>query len=141
VHERRHGHHPQRVQPSQREPVHFLQIWILPEKEGLPPSYEERRFERERIAGGLCLLASREGRDGSLVIHQDAAVYATRLEPGQEAALRLAPGRHAWVQVARGGIECNGTPLAEGDGAALSAERQVALRARAPAEVLVFDLR
>ena len=125
---------------SQHEPVHLLQIWILPDKEGLPPSYEERHFDRESLAGALRLVASRDGREGSVVIHQDASLHAALLGPGQESALTLAPGRHAWVQVARGEIDCNGTPLAEGDGAALSEDPRVALRARTPAEVLVFDL-
>jgi hypothetical protein len=126
--------------PSSTEPVHFLQIWILPERDGLPPSYEQRTFPADEKRGALRLVASRPGRDGSVTVNQDVELLAALLDPGDEVVHPLAHGRHAWVQVARGGVTLNGTPLAAGDGAALSDERQVTLAATAPSEVLLFDL-
>jgi redox-sensitive bicupin YhaK (pirin superfamily) len=126
---------------SDSEPVHFLQIWILPEREGLAPGYEQRHFGAAERSGALRLVASRDGRDGSLTLHQDVDVHATLLAPGQSLELALRPGRHAWVQVARGAVQCNGLALEAGDGAALSDEARVALAARSSSELLVFDLR
>ena len=126
--------------PSRTDPLHFLQIWIMPERRGLEPGYEQKAFPGEERSGRLRLVAAPDGRDGALKIHQDVAVYATSLEPGQQAAHRLAPGRHAWVQVARGAVEVGGRRLEAGDGAALSGEPEVALKAVSPAEALVFDL-
>jgi redox-sensitive bicupin YhaK (pirin superfamily) len=126
--------------PSQSESVHLLQIWILPEREGLPPSYEERHFSAAEREGKLRLVASRDAREGSVRIHQDADLFAALLEPGSEVAHALRPGRHAWVQVARGALTLNGTPLEAGDGVALRSEPRIALRATQPSEVLVFDL-
>jgi redox-sensitive bicupin YhaK (pirin superfamily) len=126
---------------SDSEPVHFLQIWILPEREGLAPGYEQRHFGAAERSGALRLVASRDGRDGSLTLHQDVDVHATLLAPGQSLELALRPGRHAWVQVARGAVLLNGSALEAGDGAALSDEARVALAARTPSELLVFDLR
>src|SRR6185295_11723074 len=123
--------------PSPTEPVHFLQIWILPERSGLPAGYEQRAFDdadrRVRV------VAARDGRDGSLVVHQDAVLLAGRLAAGELFEHRPHPGRHAWVQVAAGGIELNGTPLHQGDGAAVSDESRLVVRATEPAEILVFD--
>jgi quercetin 2,3-dioxygenase len=126
--------------PSNVERVHFLQIWILPNARGLPPSYEQRRFPSEDRRGRLRLLAAADGRDGAVTIHQDVDLYGTVLEGGQQVRHDLRPGRHAWVQVARGSVDVNGHPLAAGDGAALSDERGVELHADAPSEVLLFDL-
>jgi redox-sensitive bicupin YhaK (pirin superfamily) len=123
---------------SRTEPVHFLQIWIQPEKRGLAPGYEQKDFSKEK--GPLIPVATRDGRGGSLTIHQDAAVYRARLASGEEAVHELAPGRHAWVQVAGGEIELNGFPLAAGDGAAISGEKSVRMRAKAGADALLFDL-
>jgi len=120
--------------------VHFLQIWILPEREGLPPSYEQREFPAAERTGALRLVASRDGRDGSVTVHQDVAILATLLPAGAEATHALAPGRHAWVQVARGAVDLNGMALAAGDGAAASSEPALRLRATTDAEALVFDL-
>ncbi|MFT3912796.1 MAG: pirin family protein [Anaeromyxobacteraceae bacterium] len=127
---------------SKDAPVHFLQIWLLPAKPGLRPSYDQKFFGEDQRRGKLRLLASPEQADGSLAIHADARVYATLLGEGEEVRHPLAPGRHAWVQVARGAVTVNGTALAAGDGAALSAEDAVALRGSGagPAEVLLFDL-
>jgi redox-sensitive bicupin YhaK (pirin superfamily) len=125
---------------SKSEAVHFLQIWIVPAQKGAPPGYEQKRFAPEALRDTLTLIASSDGRDGSVTVHQDAAIYATKLSPGRSVALALAPGRHVWVQVARGTLELNGTRLGEGDGAALSDEAKLALQGTSDAEVLVFDL-
>jgi len=122
--------------PSRTEPVHFLQVWILPERPGLEPSYEQRSFP----AAGLRLVGSRDGREGSVRIHQDVLVYVARLSPGEEVVHALAPGRHAWIQMARGAAQVNGTRLGAGDGAALSEERSVTLRGVDGAEALLFEL-
>ncbi|HKB23567.1 MAG TPA: pirin family protein [Methylomirabilota bacterium] len=126
--------------PSRTEPVHFLQIWILPGTRGLDPSYEQKPFPEAEKRGRLRLIASRDGRDGSVTIHHDASVYAAVLAPGERVALALADGRHAWVQVARGAVTLNGEALGAGDGAALSREPALTLVAVERAEVLVFDL-
>jgi hypothetical protein len=120
--------------------VHFLQIWILPEKRGLAPGYEQKHFAPDARRGVLRLVASRDGRDGSITIHQDVALHAGLFDGDERATLPLAPGRHAWVQVARGSIEVNGQRLAQGDGAAISDEAALELRGGQGAEVLVFDL-
>jgi len=122
--------------PSRTEPVHFLQVWILPERPGLEPSYEQRSFP----SAGLRLVGSRDGTEGSVRIHQDVLVYVARLSAGEDVVHALAPGRHAWIQMARGAAQVNGTRLAAGDGAALSEERSVTLRGVDDAEALVFDL-
>ena len=125
---------------SSVERLHFLQIWILPSARGLPPSYEQRLFPAEERRGRLRLLAAADGRDGAVTIHQDVDLYGTVLDGDQQVRHELRPSRHAWVQVARGSVEVNGRPLAAGDGAALSDERVVELRADAPSELLLFDL-
>ena len=125
---------------SETDPVHFLQIWIVPEKNGLPASYEEKKFPLAERSGKLRLLAAPGGRDGAVDLHQDAAVYGAVLASGEKASLTLAPGRHAWVHVARGSVELNGVRLGPGDGASLSDERSLALAGLDAAEVLVFDL-
>jgi len=123
---------------SRSEPVHLLQIWIKPEKRGLTPGYEQKDFSKEK--GPLVPVASRDGRDGSLKIHQDATVFRARVAAGEEAVHPLAPGRHAWVQVAGGEIEINGKTLAAGDGAAISGEKAVRIRAKSESDALLFDL-
>jgi redox-sensitive bicupin YhaK (pirin superfamily) len=125
---------------SREAPVHFLQIWILPERTGLAPGYEQRRFPEEERRGRLRLVASPDGAGGSVTIHQDVRLHAALLAPGEAVAHRLAPGRHAWVQVARGEVDVAGQRLSAGDGAAVSGEAELALRAIADAEVLLFDL-
>ena len=126
--------------PSAGEQVHLLQIWILPERSGLPPGYEQRTFSADERRGRLKLVASRSARDGSLAVHQDADLFAALLSPGQELVHALGPKRHAWVQVARGALAVNGTEVAAGDGVALSEEPRVVLRAEQPTEILLFDL-
>jgi len=127
--------------PSKSKPVHFLQIWIIPEKAGIKPSYEQKAFPAPERRGKLRLVASRDGRDGSVTIHQDAALYVGLFEKGEHAVYEPRPGRYAWVHVARGEIEVNGKRLGEGDGAAVSEEKRLELTAPGSAEVLVFDLK
>jgi len=124
---------------SEAEPVHFLQIWILPDRRGHAPGYEQKTFPEVERSGKLRLVASGDGRDGSVSLHQDVALWAGLLDEGQKAEVALAPGRHGWVHVARGSVTVNGKRLGEGDGAALSDERMVALEGHG-CEVLVFDL-
>jgi redox-sensitive bicupin YhaK (pirin superfamily) len=126
--------------PSKKEPLHLLQIWLLPEARGLTPEYEQREFPEKERRNKLGLLAARGGRDGALGIHQDVAIYATLLD--KDAAVRhaLAAGRHAWVQVARGKVKLNGVELVAGDGAAVSNETQLEIVASEAAELLLFDL-
>ncbi|MGZ3687844.1 MAG: pirin family protein [Bdellovibrionota bacterium] len=125
---------------SKQEPVHFLQIWITPEKAGTAPSYEEKRFSAEEKKNQLRLIVSPDGRAGSLHIQQNASIYASVLEAGKELELAIKSGRHAWVQVARGALELNGQTLSEGDGAAVSEERVLKIMGKKTAEFLVFDL-
>lgn len=125
---------------SQTEPVHLLQIWLLPETNGLPPSYEQRDFDVAKHPGELRLVAARDGRDGAVKIHQDVSLYAAVLEKDSQVSHSLAPNRHGWVQVARGGIHLNGLPLEQGDGAAISGESELVITATKSAEILLFDL-
>ncbi|HKR02385.1 MAG TPA: pirin family protein [Pyrinomonadaceae bacterium] len=126
--------------PSADDSVHLLQIWILPDEEGVEPSYEQKRFEDEEKRGRLRLVASPDGADGSVRIHQDARVYAALLDSGQQVTHELKPGRHAWMQVARGTVEANNLSLKQGDGAAASNESQLTVVGTEPAEILLFDL-
>jgi len=125
---------------SKTEPVHFLQIWIVPDQRGLAPAYGQKPIDREAARRGFALLASHDGREASLQISQDVALWLTLLENGARRELALASGRHAWVHVARGTVDLNGDSLAEGDGAAVSGPGAVRLAGKGPAEVLVFDL-
>ena len=126
--------------PSKEAPVHFLQIWILPDREGIAPGYEQRPYPAAERQGRLRLVASPDGREGSITVHQDAALYVSLLEAEQAVEHRIASGRHAWLQVARGSVEANGERLGGGDGAAISAEPRLAVRAEEPSEILLFDL-
>jgi redox-sensitive bicupin YhaK (pirin superfamily) len=125
---------------SQSELVHFLQIWIIPSSPGGKPSYQEKRFPEAERLNTLRLVVSPTGENGALRIKQDMSLYAALLEPKQRLTHALRPGRHAWVQIARGTVELNGQSLSAGDGAALSDESEVALRSTSSAELLVFDL-
>ncbi|MBZ5647023.1 MAG: pirin family protein [Acidobacteriia bacterium] len=127
---------------SKQELVHLLQIWIFPEKKELEPSYEQKTFSQDDKRNRLRLVASRDGRDGSVTIHQDASIYAAVLDTGASVRHQIAPGRHAWVQVARGSVTLNGKTLNAGDGASVSDESALHLIGAEPhpAEVLVFDL-
>ena len=126
--------------PSPDEAVHLLQIWIMPDKNGHQPSYEQKSFPEEAKRGQLRLIASPDGADGSVTIHQDAKLYVTLLAPDQEVRHPLAKNRHAWLQVAKGAIELNGQKLGQGDGAAISNEPSVNIKGSEDAEVLLFDL-
>lgn len=125
---------------SSQENVHLLQIWILPEASGLQPSYEQKMYPSAEKRGKFRLVASRDGRDNSVSIHQDVDLYATLLEPNEKVVREIKKGRHIWVQVARGEITLNGVTLQAGDGAAISDESMVAIEAIQTAEVLLFDL-
>ncbi len=125
---------------SKSEPVHFLQIWLLPEHSGIEPGYEQKTFTGEEKRGRLRLVASPDGRDGSVTIHTNALVYAGLFHEGEKAELALKKGRHAWVHIARGKARVNGRDLEAGDGAALSEEPAVVVEGIDGAEVLVFDL-
>jgi quercetin 2,3-dioxygenase len=125
--------------PSPDTPTHLLQIWIMPERTGLAPGYEQR--ELPSAGGRLRLIASRSGDDGSVTIHQNAKVYSASLGEGEDVAYELADGRHAWVQVVKGAVSLNGVDLRAGDGAAISEEERLAIRASEPSEFLLFDLK
>ncbi|RJS16134.1 pirin family protein [Corallococcus sp. H22C18031201] len=127
-------------QNTSDEPLRLLQIWILPERPGLEPSYEQKRFAPEERQGRFRLLASPDGREGAVTVHQDVALYGTLLGTGDEARFTLAPGRHAWLQVARGSGTFNGVRVKEGDGVAVSEEQALTLIAETPLEALLFDL-
>lgn len=125
---------------SETDLVHLYQIWLLPERAGLKPGYEQRAFPEDERRNQLRLVASPEGREGSLTIHQDAQLYLASLDAGREVTHPLQTGRHTWLQVLRGGVDLNGEALTAGDGAALSDESALAIRAGEPSEVLLFDL-
>lgn len=126
---------------SQNDPVHFLQIWILPERKGIEPGYEQKAFTEAEKRGRLRLVGSRDGRDGSITIHQDVDLYATLLQEGETVNHTLDQGRVAWLQVARGAVQLNDQALTAGDGAAISNESLITLRGTdKDAEVLLFDM-
>lgn len=126
---------------SDSEPVHLYQIWILPGRRGLTPGYEQKAFPADETDGPVRLVASRDGRDGSLTIHQDAGVSLIRLDPGKKLAVPLDPERHAWVQVARGSLTLNGRELGTSDGAALEGESAAEFATGSEgAEAILFDL-
>jgi redox-sensitive bicupin YhaK (pirin superfamily) len=126
---------------SKTEPVHFLQVWIVPDRRRLAPGYAQKAFDAGEAARGFVLLASKDGRSGSIHVQQDVDLWVTRLSPAEARSFALAPNRRAWVHVARGRVALNGKELSEGDGASLSGERSIELTGREDAEVLVFDLR
>ena len=126
---------------SKVDPVHFLQIWLLPERQGLQPRYDQKTFPQSEKQGRLRLLASRDGRDGSLLVHQDVDVFATLLNDGQSVVHELRAGRTAWAQIVRGSAEINGVAVGAGDGAAIEGATALSIASRErDAEILVFDL-
>lgn len=125
---------------SDTESVHFLQIWVIPEKDGLEPGYEQKRFETADKRGQLRLVGSRDGREGSVTIHQDVDVYATVLDEGETVLHQLAEGRKGWVQVALGKADLNGEALSPGDGVAVEGPATLELSGKAGAEILLFDM-
>ena len=126
--------------PSKTDLVHLLQIWILPAASGAPPEYEQKAFADGELRDRLRVIAAPDGRDGAVTIHQDVTLHAGRLSPGRDVRHALAPGRFAWVHVARGAATLNGAALGAGDGAAVSDERALTIAAAEPAEILLFDL-
>ena len=126
--------------PSATEPVHLYQIWLLPSRSGIQPSYEEKVFTAEEKLNKLRLVAAPDGAAGSLTIHQDARVYLSTLHPGATVVHAIQSGRHAWLQVLRGRVTVNGTVLGTSDGLAVSEERELAVVGEEHAEVMLFDL-
>jgi redox-sensitive bicupin YhaK (pirin superfamily) len=126
--------------PSRSDSVHLLQIWIEPNVAGIEPSYEQTHFDEASRRGRLCLIASSDGRDGSTTIHQDAAVYAALINGAERLSQRLAPGRQAYVHVARGEVTANGNRLGAGDGLKATEETSIVLENGKQAEILLFDL-
>lgn len=126
--------------PSKTEPLHLLQIWILPAEMGLTPGYEQKEFPRNDRLNALRVVASPSGRDASLILHQDAEVLTAVLEAGKSVEHRLDKGRHGWVQVISGSVEINGQPSQGGDGISLSREERIVVKANEEADVLLFDL-
>lgn len=126
---------------SKTEPVHFLQIWIIPNQAGLKPGYEQRSFDLRKHSGSWVLVAAPDARDGSVKIHQDAELYLAAVSKGQQLNCRLEPGRKAWLQVTRGAALLDGSSLAAGDGAAVRGEDLVQIEASEDSEILLFDLR
>lgn len=125
---------------SKNDSVHFLQIWIMPDTTGLPPSYEQRTFNIANEPGTLRLVAAKDSRDGALKIHQDVDLYTAVLEKDSSVTHELKSQRHAWIHIARGAVNVNGLPLKMGDGAAISEESKLTIEATEKAEFLLFDL-
>ncbi|MBI2871467.1 MAG: pirin family protein [Candidatus Omnitrophica bacterium] len=126
--------------PSRTNPVHLLQIWILPEKNGLKPGYEQRAFKPELRKNRLCLAAAGRPSAGALKIHQDASLYISSLEKGKKVEYAIDMYRHAWIQAARGSVQVNGVSFKESDGAAVSGEKLLTIAALSDAELLLFDM-
>ncbi len=126
--------------PSETEPVHLYQIWITPEQRGLTPGYEQRAFDAPASEGRWQLIASRDGRDGSLTVNQDVSLWRAQLDAGRELHSELNPQRFGWLQVMTGQVELNELMLAAGDGAAISDETKLLICASASSEMLLFDL-
>ena len=126
--------------PSPKHPTHLLQIWIQPDRKGHDASYEQKQFAKSEKLGRLRLIASPNGAEGSVTIHQDARLYATLLRPGDEVVHHAEAGRFVWLQIARGSVALNGQTLAQGDGAAASHESRLTIRAIEESELLLFDL-
>ncbi len=126
--------------PSESEPVHLYQIWLLPERKGIEPSYEQKRFPEEDRHNQLRLVASNDAENGSLLIHQDARIYLSKIDAGKEVGHELLPTRHAWLQVLRGTVSLNGVDLGISDGVAVSEEKSLTIHANSDSEIMLFDL-
>ena len=126
--------------PSDSNPTHLLQIWILTDSKGIAPSYEQRSYRERSVPNALCLLARKGGSDGVVHVNQDMSLYTALLEAGHDIAYPVDTGRNQWVQLVRGSIEINGEGLSAGDGAAITGETQLTIRGRESAEFLLFDL-
>jgi redox-sensitive bicupin YhaK (pirin superfamily) len=125
---------------SKSELVHFLQIWVLPNRPGLPPGYEQKMFATESKRGKLKLIVSRDGRDDTVKINQDAQIYAAVLGAGESVTHATTQERKLWIQVARGAVRVNGEALKAGDGAAIAYDDKVAIESTTESEVLLFDM-
>lgn len=125
---------------SKTVPVHFLQIWLLPERQGLTPGYEQRAFASPDLQDRLCLIASRDGREGSVTVHQDVQLYAARLTEGREVSYVPAAARRVWLQIVQGSVSVEGRDFQAGDAVSWVRPMNVTIRAREPSEVLLFDL-
>lgn len=126
--------------PLGDEPTHFYQIWLLPKTKGIAPSYEQKRFDDLELKNTLRVVASPDGRDGSLSIHQDAEIFLSKLDIGKSVVVSLDADRHAWLQVLRGSVTLNGETMDESDGAAMSEEGRLLITASTDAEIMLFDL-
>jgi redox-sensitive bicupin YhaK (pirin superfamily) len=126
--------------PSTTEPVHFLQIWITPDEQGLEPGYEQRTFAPGELRGTLKLIGAKDGRKDAVTIHQDVEVFASRPDAGTSIVHKLRPGRHAWIQIIDGALDVNDVRLSTGDGAALSDEGELRIQAAIESHFLLFDL-
>lgn len=126
--------------PSDAEPVHLYQIWLFPERKGIEPSYEQKRFREEERHNRLRLVASQDAAAGSLLIHQDARIFLASLDEGKQVSNQLKPGRHAWLQLLRGAVSLNGHDLMTSDGAAINDEKSLEILATTDAEIMLFDL-
>jgi redox-sensitive bicupin YhaK (pirin superfamily) len=126
--------------PSKTESVHLYQIWLLPERPGLEPSYEQKAFDEQERENQFRVVASPTARDGSLLIHQDAEIHLATLSPGAQISYVIQPQRHGWLQVLRGSVAVNGQELQVGDGAAISGEPEIEITTTEPSEVMLFDL-
>ncbi|MEX0613116.1 MAG: pirin family protein, partial [Pirellulales bacterium] len=126
--------------PSGEEPVHLYQIWLLPDRRGIEPSYEQKRFVEDERRNRLQLVASPDAAEGSLLIHQDARIFLAVIDEGEQVSYQMPAGRHAWLQVLRGRVSLNGHDVKPGDGAAISDERLLAVEGKDDAEIMLFDL-
>ena len=126
--------------PSDNEPTHFYQIWLLPKSQGIEPSYEQKHFTDAELNNALRVVASPDGRDGSLSIHQDANIYLSKLKNGNSISHNIPEGHYAWLQVLRGSVTLNGQALGTSDGAAISDETELNITANSDAEIMLFDL-
>ena len=126
--------------PSPTEPLHLLQIWILPDEERLTPRYEQKAFPLEEKRGKLRLIAAKDGRDGAVTIHQDVDLYTSVLESGDVVNYQVKPGRYAWLQIAQGIVNLNGEELRAGDGVQINGEEQLEISTNIGGEILLFDL-
>jgi len=126
--------------PSEADPVHLYQIWLLPQTQGIAPSYEQKAFPADGRKSQWQLVASHNGAAGSLTIHQDARILLATLQAGESLTHTFAAGRHAWLQVLRGSVDVHGTHLATSDAVAVSGESQLTVTGAEPAEIMLFDL-
>jgi redox-sensitive bicupin YhaK (pirin superfamily) len=126
--------------PSEDQPVHLYQIWLFPERKGIEPSYEQKRFADDEMHNQLRIVAAREPVDGSLKIHQDARIFLSKIDAGRQVVHEVTSGRHAWLQVLRGSVSLNGNDLQTSDGASVSEEDSLTIQATSDAEIMLFDL-